>query len=219
VTNFLRYVTLITMAALSLGASSAEGPDQEKAKQPEHKIETPNESSNQVALAEHKSSDGSCIADSAAIEDLQMRRQEIETKLKEIAAKEAELKARETAVADELKKIQGIRDDIKKTNVLKTKENDEKVSKLVETFETMSPKAAAEMLATMDESLAVAAVGRITTQRLAKIMNLMKSGDSTRLSESLVGVARTNESKTTSVDVAAAAEKKGGPQNVESNKQ
>lgn len=215
--NLAKFVMLITIAALSLGVSSAEGPDQDKSMQ-EKQVSTPNESPNQTVLTEHKAE--GCIADSAAIEDLQMRRQEIETKLKEIATKEAELQARENAVGEELKKIQNIRDDIKKSNVLKAKENDEKVSKLVETFETMSPKAAAEMLATMDESLAVAAVGRISTQRLAKIMNLMKAGDSTRLSENLVGVARTNEIKnTTSVDVAAAAEKKGGTQNVESNKQ
>ncbi len=216
--NFSKYIFLITTAAISLGVSSAEGPDQEKT-QTQAQASTPNESSNHVILAEPKTE--GCIADAAAIEDLQMRRQEIETRLKEISAKEAELRARETVVAEEIKKIQSIRDDIKRTNVLKTKENDEKVSKLVETFETMSPKAAAEILSKLDESLAVAAVGRISTQRLAKIMNLMKSGDSTRLSETLVGVARTNPltTETTSIDVAEAAEKKGGTKNVESNKQ
>ena len=213
--NFIKHLMLVMIAALSLGVSSAESPDQEK-KQPE----VLNESPSNVVLSERKTE--GCIADPAAIEDLQMRRQEIETKLKEISTKEAELKAREDAVVEELKKVQNIRNDIKKTNILKTKENEEKVSKLVETFETMSPKAAAELLAGLDESLAVAAVGRISTQRLAKIMNLMKSQDSARLSENLVGVARTNSTahvETTSIDVAVAAEKKGGTQNVESNKQ
>ncbi len=211
--NLIRYTLLVTSIVFSFGVSSANGPDVNETKKNENTSEN-----HEVVLKESQTSSEGCIADAAAIEDLQMRKQEIESKLKDISVKEAELKSRETALSEELKKIQAIRDDIKKTNVIKTKENESKVSKLVETFETMSPKAAAELLSTLDESLAVAAVGRISTQRLAKIMNIMKPGDSTRLSESLVGVARTNN-MTASSDAAEATEKKGGDKNVESNKQ
>lgn len=154
-----------------------------------------------------------CIANAAAIEDLRLRREEIEAKQKELTTKEAELKAREKALEDQIKSLEQIRDDIAKTDAARKKENEEKVTKLVETFETMSPKAAAQLLSNVEESLAVAAIARISTQRLAKIMNVMEPGRSSRLAEILAGVVRARNTLSRDKAEATASSTKGGEKN------
>jgi flagellar motility protein MotE (MotC chaperone) len=118
---------------------------------------------------------GACLADPAAVEDIKKRREELDARQKDIASRDTELKAREKALDDELKKMENIRDEI---------------VKIVETFETMSSKAAARVLSELDETLAVASMARMDTQRLAKVMNVMDPAKSSRLTEILAGVVR-----------------------------
>jgi flagellar motility protein MotE (MotC chaperone) len=104
------------------------------------------------------------------VAELKRRREEADAREKALDAREQELKARETALDSEMKKLQSIRDDIAKVDESRGKENDARVAKIVETVETMSPKAAAPLL--------------------AKIMNVMEPHKSARLSELLAGVVR-----------------------------
>ncbi|OFZ81596.1 MAG: hypothetical protein A3K03_04245 [Bdellovibrionales bacterium RIFOXYD1_FULL_44_7] len=131
-----------------------------------------------------------CLADPLIIEEIRKRNEEIEQRRKGIEAKEAELQARERALDEELEKLEAVRDEITKTEIQLQKDNEEKVNKLVETFETMSPKATAQVLATLDEGLAVAAMSRMTTLKLAKVMNVMEPGKTSRLSEIMAGLVR-----------------------------
>jgi flagellar motility protein MotE (MotC chaperone) len=153
------------------------------------------------------------------VSELQKRREQVELREKGLDAREAELRAREKALEEELKKIQQVRDDIARIQGARQKEDDERVAKIVETVETMSPKAAAPMLSTMDESLAVAAMAKTSTLKLAKIMNVMETKRSARLSELLAGVVRARgatEIAHTASSGAAAATKmsvKGGDRN------
>ena len=137
--------------------------------------------------------DVACLVDPSALEDLKKQRQALQAKEKEIEGREAELRAREQALIEELKKIQEVRNDIGKVDSARKRENDEKVTKLVETFETMSPKAAAQVLASLDDTLAVATIARMATPRLAKVMNVMEPKRSTRLTELLAGVVRVRD--------------------------
>ncbi len=146
-----------------------------------------------ISLAERGNesalSDDGCIVDRTAIEDLRKRREEVEAKAGEIARREAEFAARERALEEQLKKLEEARKDLLAVKALNSKESEEKVAKLVETFETMSPKAASQLIATLDEALAVTAMARMSTPKLAKIMNLMEPERSGRLTELLAGVA------------------------------
>jgi flagellar motility protein MotE (MotC chaperone) len=153
-----------------------------------------------------------CLVDASAAEDLQRRRTELDAREKELKAHEAELQARERALEEELKKIAAVREDVEKIESARNRESSEKVSKLVETFETMSPKAASAVMATLDESLAVATMSRISTPKLAKIMNAMEPRKSARLSELLAGVVRARSaiSASTGAAVATTQSAKGG---------
>src|SRR5262249_20361075 len=77
--------------------------------------------------AEQGDGSPSCLSDPAVLEELRTQRENLAKAQKDLAAREQELKAREQAVADELKKVQAIRDDVNKTDVLRKKENQERV--------------------------------------------------------------------------------------------
>lgn len=167
--------------------------------------------------------DGACLSDPAVLEDIQAQKDKIAQDRKDLEARETELKAREQALQDELKKLTAIRDDIEKTNALHKKENEGKVAKLIEILEGMSPKSAAKMLAELDESLAVEAVNRMSTQKISKIMNLIEPQKSSRLSELLAGVARSrmlaNNGKATETNVKGGDKNGTNQQNNQSNRE
>lgn len=135
-----------------------------------------------------------CLAYEGAAEDIKKRREELDAREKELKAKEIELASKTTALEAEIKKISDIRDEISKIEAVQAKENETKVAKVVETIEAMSPKAAAKMLAGLDETLAVSSMNRLATPKLAKIMNLMEPAVASRLNEILAGVTRAKRS-------------------------
>ncbi|MEK6578213.1 MAG: hypothetical protein AABZ55_03220 [Bdellovibrionota bacterium] len=168
-----------------------------------------------------------CIASSSAVEDIQKRKQELEAKQKDLANRESEIKARELALFEEIKKLERMREQIAGIDQARKAENDTRVKKVVETLETMSPKAASVLLGGLDEMLAVAAMAQISTGRLAKILNIMEPGRSSRLTELLAGVVRARGQSASqavanaSIDVSETANKsiKGGEKNDGTNQQ
>lgn len=143
-----------------------------------------------AAAGQPPASPEACLADEVAIGDLRRQREEIEALKKDLAAKEAELAARETALNEEIKKLEELRDDIGKIDQSRKKDNEERVSKLIETLEGMSPKAAAAMLSTMEEALAVQAIYRMDTAKVAKVLGKIEPGKSSKLVEIMAGVVR-----------------------------
>jgi hypothetical protein len=95
-----------------------------------------------IAAIQMRGGEG-CLVD--AVEDMKRTKLELDSKGKELASRETELKAKEKALEEELKKLENLRDEIAMLESLSKKNQEEKVSKLVETFETMSPKAAAQV--------------------------------------------------------------------------
>ena len=175
-----------------------------------------------AAPVSHISADpNACVAGASAIEDLNRQREKLQAREKELTAKEAELKSLEKAVKEEFTKLDDARTEFAKAGELKKKENEEKVAKVVETLETMGPKPASAILASLDDALAITAMQRMSTPKLAKILNIMETGRSSHLTELLAGVVRVrgaelNSSRlSTSSGVAATAKMstKGGEKN------
>ena len=84
--------------------------------------------------------DAACLAGSATLEDLRAQRAKLSEREKELNAKEAELTALKAGIQEEFEKLEATRSDIAKLEEIGKKENEEKVAKIVETLETMSPK-------------------------------------------------------------------------------
>jgi flagellar motility protein MotE (MotC chaperone) len=202
--------TLILISAVLLGghvisASTEPAPSASPSALPSAQPE-------EVKKAEPLSAAG-CLVDSSILEDVKKRREELDIRQKDFIAKEAELDAREKALNESLKKLEAIREEIARAEEISKKDNEEKVSKLVETVQTMSPKAAAQLLSNIDEPLAVATMARMDVSKLAKVMNIMESGKSARLAESLAGVVRARKVSVSSDTAVTTMSAKGGEVN------
>lgn len=156
---------------------------------------------------------GACLTDETAIEDMKKVREELVAKQKELEKRETELAAKEQALQDQLKQIESVRDEIKQAQSLGSAADETKIAKLVETFEGMSPKAAAAVLAGVDEGLATQALMRLSSPKTGKILAAMDSAKAAKITELLAGVARAKKTTPTR-DVAEATNlKKGGTNN------
>ena len=144
------------------------------------------------------------MVNASAVQDLQKQRADLSVKQKELATKESELQQREKSIAEEMKKLDILRDTIEKTQALNKAQQDAKVNRLVETVLTMSPKAAAKLLSSVNETLAVSVMNLMDTARLGKILNVMDTGHSSRLSELMTGVLKSKKA------VQTASNEKGG---------
>jgi flagellar motility protein MotE (MotC chaperone) len=168
-------------------ASGADKPETAESAKPAANLGSESPIRPSTALAEDATD---CLANQAAIEDIQNQREKLSEMRKALADKEKELQARELAVTDELKKLDAARAEIAKMDDLHKQSNQEKITKLVETLEAMPPKSAAALLSTLDDALAVTAMQQLSTPKLAKMMNLMEPARSAKLTEILAGVAR-----------------------------
>lgn len=166
---------------LSTSAAQAEKTEEKPDAKPDAKV-TPPDPKPVVAADDEES----CLP-RTALEDLVKRRKELDARESELGIREQDLATREKAVQGGLKKIESIRADIDKIQGARTKEEDEKVVRIVEVLETMNPKAASQVISTYDEKLAVQAMARMSTPKLSKIMNVMETKRSARLMELMAG--------------------------------
>jgi flagellar motility protein MotE (MotC chaperone) len=157
---------------------------------------------------------GGCLTDEASIADVQELKRDLAKRDAELKKREDEISAKESAVAEELKKLDQMRDEIKLAQNLGDSKSEEKVGKLVETFESMSPKSAAAIVSSVDERLAVEAMARLSSAKLGKILAAMDPAKSAPLAEKLAGVVRVKSRNTASLGAAETTNRvKGGEEN------
>lgn len=135
-----------------------------------------------------------CLASEEVIRDLEDREKKIKQKEEALTEKEKELAAQQLAIKEEMNKLEARQGEIQNTKAKELAANEEKVSKLIETLETMSPKAAAGVLGGVDEELAVTALSRLTSVKAGKILSNLKNDQSSKLSE-LMAYGKLNRGK------------------------
>ena len=135
-----------------------------------------------------------CLASEEVIRDLEAREKKIKQKEEGLAEKEKELAAQQVAIKEEMNKLELRQGEIQNIKAKELAANEEKVSKLIETLETMSPKAAAGVLGGVDEELAVTALSRLTSVKAGKILSNLKNDKSSKLSE-LMAYGKLNTGK------------------------
>ena len=124
-----------------------------------------------------------CLASEEVIKDLEKREKVIKQKEESLAEKEKELNAQKTAIKEEMNKLEARQGEVQSARAKELAANEEKVAKLIETLETMSPKAAAGVIGGVDEELAVTALSRLTSVKAGKILSNLKNDKSSKLSE------------------------------------
>lgn len=119
--------------------------------------------------------------------EIDRRREEVLNREHDLAEYEKKLKDREAALDAKVKELEKLRLAISGDLDAQKKNNEEKVMKMVTVFETMTPKAASQVLETTEDQLAVEVLKKMDTKKISKIMNVMDKSRSARLSELLTG--------------------------------
>jgi len=144
-----------------------------------------------------------CLVDRSALDDINLKQEKLKKKESDLIKLENELNAREESLNARFNDLNALKNKISKIEVLNNSKKDERISKLVSTMEKMSPKASSKMLEKLYDELAVESMSRISTEKLAKILNTMNEKVSARLASLLA------MSKNVSSD-ANTLKKKGG---------
>ncbi len=165
-------------------------------------VEAQNSQSNKPSAAESTATSPSasaenCVAAKGFSEEelshfnkLNERKSELDRRDTELTALEEELHKQKKEVEARIVKLEQIRDEV--ANVLKDKVevDQQRVSTLVDFYSNMKPKQAAEILATLNEDLAVEVIGKMKKKNAADIMNLLAPAKARALSEKFTGYKR-----------------------------
>jgi flagellar motility protein MotE (MotC chaperone) len=137
------------------------------------------------ATSHSVSESGVCLASAELVQDLEHREAKIKEREASLVEREKEIEAQKIAIQEQLTKLETTRTEIQGLKGKQLADREEKVNRLIETFETMSPKSAAQVMSRIDEELATTALARLTTGKAGKILSSMDPAKSSRLSEML----------------------------------
>jgi len=124
-----------------------------------------------------------CLASETVLRSLEAREQNLKAREEKLRERESELNSQQAALQEELGKLKAYEAETQGAHAKELADREEKVSKLIETFESMSPKAAAGVIAGVDEELAVTALSRLSSEKAGKILAKLNPEQSARLSE------------------------------------
>ena len=190
--------TAETKTSDAAAEKSAQKPDQ-KSDQKTDVVAKSGDSTGEKAVeksAEKKRMSNECLASEEVIQDLEAREKKLKEREEALNEKEKALSSQDAAVKEELAKLDSTRAEIQGVHAKSMAEREEKVNKLMETLETMSPKAAAAVLNGVDDELAVTALSRLTNVKAGKILSNLHPDKSARLSEIMAyGKATTGKEK------------------------
>jgi flagellar motility protein MotE (MotC chaperone) len=124
-----------------------------------------------------------CLVSEEVIADLDAREAKLKEREEALQEREAELTAQRAVIQEELAKLEGKKSEVQGARQKELAQREEQVNKLMETFEGMSPKAAAQVLGGVEDNLAVLALGRLSSVKAGKILANLKPEKSARLSE------------------------------------
>ena len=147
-------------------------------------------------VAEHHRKSNECLASEEVIQDLEAREKKLKEREDSLGEKEKAMAAQESAIKEELAKLESARNEIQGVHAKALADREEKVSKLMETLESMSPKSAAAVINGVDDELAVTALSRLTSVKAGKVLANLKPDKSSKLSELMAyGRASTGKEK------------------------
>lgn len=126
-----------------------------------------------------------CLVSEELVQDLEAREKSLKDRESKLVEREKEIESQKNAITEEVNKLDVMRAEIQGIHGKQLAEREEKVNKLIDTLETMSPKAAAGVMSRIDEDLATLALLRLSTLKSGKILTAMDPAKSSKLSELL----------------------------------
>jgi flagellar motility protein MotE (MotC chaperone) len=178
--KYLPILALMAFVAAPVVMGVAETQPESKA---EAKSDAKSEVKSEVVSTPAPKRSGECLASEEIVQDIELREKKLLEREAALREKEKELQAQQVVIKEELGKLEGKRSEEQVARQKALAAREEQVNKLMETFEGMSPKAAAQVLGGVDDELAVMALGRLSTVKAGKVLGNLKADQSARLSE------------------------------------
>ncbi len=178
--KYLPILALMAFVAAPVVMGVAETQPESKA---EAKSDAKSEVKSEVVSTPAPKRSGECLASEEIVQDIELREKKLLEREAALREKEKELQAQQVVIKEELGKLEGKRNEEQVARQKALAAREEQVNKLMETFEGMSPKAAAQVLGGVDDELAVMALGRLSTVKAGKVLGNLKADQSARLSE------------------------------------
>lgn len=158
--------------------------------------EAPAKTKKEAAVSEKTEAPASEVKKSFSEEEvdhlskLNERKKELDEREEELARAEQELQTQKVELDKRLKDLEDVRRGISSVLEEKVKGDDKKIDTLVQMYSDMKPPAAAKVIETMDEDLAVDILGRMKKKNAADIMSLLKADKAQVLTEKFAGYKR-----------------------------
>lgn len=198
-------VLLVGMILIALPVSAGSSNPEPNTVATEAKAETKSETKAEKIAARPSSS--ACLVSEELVQDIEAREKRIAEKEQALQEKEQDLEAQKQAIVVEMKKLETQRNELQGIKTQKLAAQEEQMNKLVETFESMSPKAAAQVIAKVDEELATLALSKVSSQKTAKILSAMDAQKASRLSEMIAYGTGTSSQERGKTDAAHRTER------------
>jgi len=177
--NIYDRVSLFSISSADNKALSAETKDAKSA------ITTPRPDG-EGKVAEAKSI--SEVSDNANyIEYLEQRKKTLDDKEKTLSELEEKLQEEKLALEKKVQDLEAARREIASKLESRVQEDEERLKKLVDMYSNMKPQSAAQVIATLDEELAIGVLKRMKKQDAGNVLNFMNPEKAKKLSEKYAG--------------------------------
>ena len=127
-------------------------------------------------------------------EKLKERKEALDLREKELGELEEELQKQKVELDKRISQLEEMRNQIAQILKDRVEIDQEKVNKLVDLYSNMKPKQAADVIASINEDLAVEVLAKMKKKSAAEIMNLLPSDKARVLSEKYTGYRRNHAS-------------------------
>jgi flagellar motility protein MotE (MotC chaperone) len=132
--------------------------------------------------------------DASHFEKLKERKEALDLREKELGELEEELQKQKVELDKRITQLEDMRNQIAQILKDRVEIDQEKVNKLVDLYSNMKPKQAADVIASINEDLAVEVLAKMKKKSAAEIMNLLPSDKARVLSEKYTGYRRNHAS-------------------------
>lgn len=185
------------------GATPAPAPKKEEPK----KEEPPKPPSGEVINLEQNK--GVSASERALLERLQARRQELETRAREVDIRESLLKSAEKRIEGKVEELKGVENRISAAQEQKAAAESVKFKSIVTMYEGMKPKDAAKIFDRLDMAVLIEVASQIAPRKMSDILGLMTPEAAERLT---VELARRASGTERSLSAAELPKIEGRPQ-------
>lgn len=121
------------------------------------------------------------------IQYLEQQKNKLDEREKNLNELEEKLQLEKVALEQKVQELEQARREIASKLESRVQEDEERVKKLVDIYSNMKPQSAAQVIATLDEELAIHVLKRMKKQDAGNILNFMNPEKAKKLSEKYTG--------------------------------